>query len=400
MKLAIWLIGLLLSLVFSYVVQPLLKFSFWYLAYTSGAILIRILWKLRYEVFNEDLKLKRSKCGDKVVIVTGATSGIGLGVANYFYSRGFVVVACYFNKDEPGYKELEKFTTQLDTRQQSMYLVELDVRTSESIEVCYEQVKLILANNSNLKLHALINVAGVGYLYKFQWTPKDIIKNLVQTNLLGPILMTRQFAHLLLANPSSRVVNVSSPIAYIPTEYLAVYGATKAGLSQFTNTLELETMEYGIKTVTILPGNVMRNTSIVHSSLQTKLDKVMPELNDTERQLYKGELERHSTKMDQVERAYKKRFNMQLSLKSSIRSNLIRMGFIATGAIEETQLHLSESFMQSFDNAIRLKSPPKEMYAGNSQFNLVFGSIFETLSRGACRDLFLMVGRSRLIPYI
>ena len=379
----------------SYILVQLVKFLIWYLIYTLGAIALRILFKLRYEVYNEDLKYKQAECKNRIVIVTGATSGIGLAATNHFYTKGFVVVGCFYSKNEPGYEKLETRTRVADSRYRSMYLVELDVKSSESIENCFKQVKAIMADRPELQLHALVNVAGVGYFHKFQWISRDLIRNTVETNLLGPMMMTRQFLHLLIGNPGSRVVNVSSPMAYIPVEYNSVYGATKAGLAQFTSALEADTLRYGVKTVTIYPGNLIQNTSILNSSMATKLAKIIPELNDDEKRIYKNELDDHRKDFELLETV----LNEPDDTKLSHESNSAKALLFVSGSVDGKELHLSESFMQSFDNSIRLKDPRREMFAGNSFFNIVMGSSLELVSRSLLRDAFLILMRNRLVLF-
>uniref|UniRef100_A0A6G1SBB2 Estradiol 17-beta-dehydrogenase 2 n=1 Tax=Aceria tosichella TaxID=561515 RepID=A0A6G1SBB2_9ACAR len=375
-----WLAISIVQLLFAYVLSPLAKFAIGYVSYMLTGTFITFLIKLRYEIYNEDLRLQPNQIKNRVLLITGASSGIGLVLARHFLSKGFIIVACYYSKSEPGYMELSRLTSSKDQEQQRLYLIELDLRSQESISACYSTVVNILADNTSLQLHALLNVAGVGVLEKFQWTPTEKIRDMVETNLTGPMLMTRQFLHLLIKTPGARVVNVCSPMGIIQFAYSSVYGPTKAALAHFSGNLECDLAKYGVKTVTIQPGNLMQHTAIISSSLSQKMSDTIATLSEEERVLYNDEMIDHQKLLEKVARAYQR--NRPFKELRPTR----KLGIIVEGGLIEERLEDSVGFLRNFENSVYLLDPPREMFVGNMLYNLIWGSLLQWVPRIVFRD--------------
>ena len=111
----------------------------------------------------------------KVVLVTGASSGIGLSIANYLH----------FQKKYIVYGTSRKSNNSSDF---SFNLVELDVTDKSSIKNCISD---ILKKESRIDI--LINNAGVGITGPLEETPTSEINKHLQTNVIGPILLIKEF---------------------------------------------------------------------------------------------------------------------------------------------------------------------------------------------------------------
>jgi len=377
-----------------YLISPLINIFFWCSIYLSASLAIKIVKKIRYEIYNEDLKFKPQECSNKVIVITGSTSGIGLAASKFLLGKGFTIIACYFSKEEPGYEALESESQQAEPK---LFLVELDIRSESSVKLCLEKVEEILSGHQQFKFHALVNVAGVGHMSKFQWQSRESIKSILATNLFGPIMMTREFMPLLVKSaPESRLVNVSSPLGLIPVEYNTVYAATKAGLIQFTNALRLDTISYNLKLTTILPGNVIKKTSILHPSLiQTRRAALLNNLTQEEIELYKQELDNHEKLRSKLENSKDKAYNLSIDITRRISGNLIRMGLLVSGALGEDKLEDS-NLMNGFDNALRMRDPPREIFSGNRFFEIITSSILEMLSHVAIVDWSYLLKKSNV----
>ena len=375
---------------------PALKFCVWYIIYSTVRILLKVALKLRYEVYNESLKLKRSEQANRLILVTGATSGIGLALTHHLVESGFPVIACFYSKQEPGYRQIEELIEEKGSKSKPIVkLVELNVRSADSIRRCREEVNETLEANPDLGLHALVNVAGVAYMHKVQWMPDEYTRNVVETNLLGPMRMVKQFLPQLIRAPNSRIVNVASAIAFIPTPFNAAYCATKAGLTHYTNSIEIDLQKYGLKTVTIHPGNVIRNTSILTTSIGDGLETIVAQLTDEELELYSEELEIHKREMSIVSKLQRKPGSLDLKWSSRFSTNAKRILARSTGCAVGDELQFT-TFINSFDNAIRMFSPPREMFAGNRYFDTVIGSIIEIVGHSTRRDLGIALAKSAI----
>lgn len=369
------LIILLFPATFYFIARAL----FWYHIYVGFKILITIMYKLRYQVYNNDLKLAHSS--DRTIFITGATSGIGLALAKYFYGRGFKVIVGYLTTEEPGYNELRAMAPEKG-QMGALFFIEINVLSKESIANAYRCVQEILDQNK-LQLYAIINNAGVIDFIPAQWIPSENIENIVKTNLIGPMLVTRHFLPLLITTPDSRVINVSSGLAIWLSSCCAIYGATKSGLAYYTNCLQFDIAKYGVKAVTIYPCNLIRNTGIMRDCARYN-ERVVNGLTELERSIYKTDLEKHFQTVSQTQRDIR---DYQKKLKSRPRkvgeeySFLRSVYAIVTGAIGNYTELENSSLIHSFDNAVTLAQPPGEMFAGNMFFQIVVASFIEQVSQ-------------------
>lgn len=390
---------------FTYLLSIIFNIFFWYLVYATAILLFKVLYKLRFEVHNEDLKYTREECQRKLVVVTGATSGIGLAVTKYLHSKGFTVVACYFRPGEVGFRELEakiQKETQADdgAEANTLHLVPLDITLQESIEQCHQRVVKILEENKRLRFHALINVAGVGFSSRFQWQPKKQTRAMLETNLVGPVMMSREFMLLMLKNsPHSRLINVSSPLGMLVAPFNTAYAATKAGLIQFSNALRVDAFDLGIKTISILPGNIIRNTSILNTDCQMSQATLLDTLTEDERCLYGAELEERRLFILKMNKVKDRPLNLCLDVRDKLSKNIARAVLLFGGALSSNQNLEDTNLMNSFDNAVRMRSPPVQMYAGNRFFEIVCGACLDMLNYAFFRDLGYILAKFKLSAF-
>lgn len=95
-------------------------------------------------------------------------------------------------------------------------------------------------------LNLLVNNAGVSQFHSFQTQSPDTIRAMLDTNLLAPMLLTRQLLPLLHQAPSAQVVNIGSVFGMLGYPGFAVYGASKAGLQGFSQALRRELADSAI----------------------------------------------------------------------------------------------------------------------------------------------------------
>lgn len=348
----------------------LICYSFYFIAIVCARIVFKIIQKSTQRI-KSDRKL--------AVLVTGGTSGIGLAVVKHLHRKGFsVIVGCY-GTDEPGYHELEEMSSQY------IHLVDIDVTSDESIEESYKTSAEILVKN-RLKLHALVNNAGLGQTIRSQWLSKRSIRRLVNTNLVGPMLMSKQYLPLLAKSPYSRIINVSSVLSFFNSPFVGVYGATKSGLAAYTNSLSYDINKHNIQTVTVFPGNLIKNTSILVR--QPNIEPDMQSLTAEEKVLYLDEFKKHKTMLDKtITRAQAYQEKMTTTRKGSKNKNFFRnilmTASMFSGTIKSGQNLEDSEAMDSFDDAVTLKCPPSQVFAGCRMYSIVSGSFLESLSQGS-----------------
>jgi len=172
------------------------------------------------------------------VLLTGASSGIGLATALRLCKEGYEVFGIGRTFDETrSYPEhFHRFVC--------------DITDSKSLSKVLQTIKEQLPQPAP---DILIHSAGIG-LYGLQETlhPNDI-QTLIRTNLEAPILLTTEFLSFMKQRGSGHIIFLSSVTAKKSNTYGCAYGATKAGLLSFANSLFDEARKNNIKVTTLLP---------------------------------------------------------------------------------------------------------------------------------------------------
>ena len=177
---------------------------------------------------------------NKVVLITGGSSGIGKSIGEYLHKKGFTV---YGTSRNPERVEDSIFP-----------LISLDVRDTSSI---YKAVGEIIAKSG--KIDILINNAGVGITGPIEEIPTQEIKNNFETNLFGPIEMMKAVLPQMRSQKSGLIINVTSIAGYMGLPYRGIYSASKGALELITEALRMETKSFGIQITNIAPGDFATN---------------------------------------------------------------------------------------------------------------------------------------------
>jgi NAD(P)-dependent dehydrogenase (short-subunit alcohol dehydrogenase family) len=183
-----------------------------------------------------------------VVLITGASSGIGEACARLFHSEGYRVAASS-NEEADGVKLQDELN---DQRPRSVRFLECDVRRRDQIETMVSS-----AITEFGRIDVLINNVGFSSPGKAldQLTFGEI-DDLIGVNLLSCILVTR-FALVHLRKNAGSIVNIGSLAGAMGHQGLAVYCATKGGVSSFSKALAIDEAPFGIRVNTVLPSNIL-----------------------------------------------------------------------------------------------------------------------------------------------
>ncbi|SJZ80145.1 Short-chain dehydrogenase [Pilibacter termitis] len=174
----------------------------------------------------------------KVVIITGASSGMGFAAAKLFAQNGWIVYAGARRVERM--KELEQF---------GVYICPLDVTSELSVQSFIEKVQ-----TEQMRIDVLVNNAGYGEYGPVEEIPLENAKYQFDVNLFGVARMTNAVLPTMKKQKSGRIIHISSIGADVYTPLGAWYHATKAALSMYSNVLDTEITPLGIRSIAIQPG--------------------------------------------------------------------------------------------------------------------------------------------------
>lgn len=179
----------------------------------------------------------------KVVLVTGASSGIGQAIANTLMEKGYRVYGTSRNV---------KLGTTIKAKQGSGFLkmIPLDVRSEESIK---NAVDYILQNE--ITIDVLINNAGFGIAGSVEDTSPEEALSQFDTNFFGVLRMCRAVLPKMREQKQGLIINISSVAGLISIPYQSMYSASKYAIEAMTEALRIEVKPFGIKVSMVEPGD-------------------------------------------------------------------------------------------------------------------------------------------------
>jgi NAD(P)-dependent dehydrogenase (short-subunit alcohol dehydrogenase family) len=177
---------------------------------------------------------------NKVVLITGGSSGIGKSIGEFLHHKGFVV---YGTSRNP-----ERILNSI------FPLIALDVRNADSIHLAVAKVIAISG-----RLDVVINNAGVGITGPLEEIPMEEIKNNFETNFFGPIEVMKAVLPQMRSQQSGLIINITSIAGYMGLPYRSIYSASKGALELITESLRMEVKSFGIQITNIAPGDFATN---------------------------------------------------------------------------------------------------------------------------------------------
>jgi NADP-dependent 3-hydroxy acid dehydrogenase YdfG len=192
---------------------------------------------------------------DKIVFISGASSGIGEAAARRFAKEGAVLLLCARNivKLNDLKKELEESYNSV------VYTYELDVRDKHAIDAVFDSIPEELKN-----IDILVNNAGLAQgVEKIQDGNIDEFDVVIDTNIKGLLYLTRKVVPTMVKNQRGHVINLGSLAGVAAYPGGAVYCATKAAVKFISDGLRMDIVETPIRVTNIQPGMVETNFSVI-----------------------------------------------------------------------------------------------------------------------------------------
>lgn len=192
---------------------------------------------------------------NKVVFISGASSGIGEAAARGFAKQGAVLLLCARNK-----AKLVKLKAELEQGYSAkVYTYELDVRDKKAVDEVFDGIPSELRN-----IDILVNNAGLAQgLDKVQEGVLEDFDVMIDTNIKGLLYLTRKVVPTMVKNQRGHVINLGSLAGIHAYPGGAVYCATKAAVKFISDGLRMDIVDTPIRVTNIQPGLVETNFSVI-----------------------------------------------------------------------------------------------------------------------------------------
>ncbi|MFE2070195.1 oxidoreductase [Streptomyces sp. NPDC059467] len=204
-----------------------------------------------------------------VALVTGASSGIGKETALALVAAGFNVVGT--SRDTSRVTPLNGVT-----------FLGLDVASDASVATAVQEVSERFG-----RIDVLVNNAGVGSMGAAEETSVEQAQGVFDTNVFGVMRMVNEVLPHMRAQRRGRIINISSVLGFLPQPYMAVYAASKHAIEGYSESLDHEVRDHGIRALIVEPAytrtgfeaNSAKPDTPLHAYAKQRLtvDRVMAE---------------------------------------------------------------------------------------------------------------------------
>ena len=182
---------------------------------------------------------------DKVILVTGASRGIGRAIALLLAEQGAKVIVNY-NKSE---KEAEEVISTIRGKGKEAIMIKANVANEEEVKKMFSEIKEKFG-----RIDVLVNNAGIMKSNLLLMTKTEEFNEIVETNCKGVFLCMRAAAKMMMKKMSGKIINLSSIVGLNGNSGQIVYSGSKAFLIGVTKSAAKELGMYGITVNAVAPG--------------------------------------------------------------------------------------------------------------------------------------------------
>ncbi len=177
---------------------------------------------------------------NEYILITGASSGIGLELAKKYAKQGEKLILVARRKDIlEGFKEVYPDTVIFD----------YDLSNVDNAKALYQSTK-----EMNLEVKFLINNAGFGEFGEFIETDMEKEINMINLNITTLMVLTKLYLKDMVEKNKGRILNVASIASYVPGPRMSVYYATKAFVKSFAEAVRYEVRKTDVEISILCPG--------------------------------------------------------------------------------------------------------------------------------------------------
>lgn len=199
----------------------------------------------------------KSRYSGKIVLVTGASRGIGRAISFYFLNQGTTVIG--FDKGEPTISKT------------NYHHISFDIRDIKEVQKAFFQI-----SKKFKTIDILINNAGVLTSQYAMIMPAEKAQEMVDTNLLGTFFVSREAAKIMSRAKYGRIINIGSMATSLEPKGDSIYAATKAAVATMANIMAKELSNFNITCNTL--GITAFQTDMLNQFPKEKVDRIIKAL--------------------------------------------------------------------------------------------------------------------------
>jgi len=190
----------------------------------------------------------------EVLLITGSRKGIGRYLAEHYAASGYLVAGCSREPSEYRHENYCHFC--------------VDVADEPGVLALFGEIRKKYG-----RLDVLINNAGIASMNHVLLTPTRMVKKILDTNVLGTFLLSREAAKLMQKHKHGRIINFSTVATPLKLPGEAIYAASKAAIVNLTKVMAFELASFGITVNAVGPTPVQ--TDLVRSVPPSKMDALI-----------------------------------------------------------------------------------------------------------------------------
>lgn len=226
-----------------------------FIMWSIGTFIIPILFSWR--IYKRFFYKNTQKLYGKVVVITGASSGLGEALAHLFFSIGCRVILASRRQGE-----LERVKDELIKKQYKQntfqpIVLPVDLSNTDSIRTFATKALSIYGH-----IDVLINNGGISYRGDVISTSSDVDYKVMLVNYFGQVSLTKEFLPSMIEHTNGYIIFVSSVQGRFAIPYRSAYTASKHALQAFCDSLRAEVSQHGVKVMAVSPGYIQTKLSI------------------------------------------------------------------------------------------------------------------------------------------
>ena len=235
---------------------------------------------------------------NKVAVITGTSSGVGLELAVMLAKEGYTTIATMRNLSKQA-----TLLSKAESEKVSITVLPLDVQSAESVDACFKHV---LAEYGRIDI--LVNNAGAGYVRTTEQATDEDVHTIMYINFNGVVRCTRAVLPVMRQQSSGRIINVSSVGGLVGQPFNEIYCAAKFAVEGYTESLATYVQPaFGIKFSLVEPGgistefvnNVMSRIMQTGGFIEDEYSPILAKyVGGRERRVERGEVDSFQTPTD------------------------------------------------------------------------------------------------------